>query len=304
MAFIIFEQTLTMLGLMAVGLWLTKSGAIDEVFTKKLGYVLVNVIVPCLALNGFMDPPEGAQISDFLLSFGLSLLLLVIAAAVGFVAFGRRKPIEAFGNTVINAGFIGVPIVTAVFGPSAMFYVAATVALNNIIQFTYGCWLLTGDTSLIKPKAILTNPVVVASVLGVILFVTGFQLPAPVASGVKIMSNANTAVAMIILGSQLAGLDWKTAFNDVTAFVSIALRLVVAPLLSILVLKVLGFTLTPLVAAIFIDVICPMGVNTAVMAQQFDMDYEHAVKIVCLSTILCVVTMPLMFQLATIVLGS
>ncbi|MBQ6394786.1 MAG: AEC family transporter, partial [Atopobiaceae bacterium] len=126
MAYIIFKQAVTMLLLMAVGFYLTKNGTIDEEFSKKLGRVLLDVIVPCLALNGFLAPPEGATVSDLWMALGLSAVLLLVSTIIGFLVYGRRKPIEDFAAAFMNVGFIGVPIVTAVFGPSAMFYVAST----------------------------------------------------------------------------------------------------------------------------------------------------------------------------------
>ena len=302
MAFILFEQTLTMLAIMVIGMVLTMSGWMDDVFTKKLGAILLNIIVPCISLRGFINPPKGATVADLGTAILLSVIMISAALVLGLVAFGTRRRVDSFGTTFSNCGFIGIPLVTAVFGDDAMFYLACLIATFNIVMYTYGEWLLTGDASHVSPRAIATNPVVIASVLGIALFVAGVQLPEVATSAIEDLSDANTAIAMLILGSYLAKLDLHDLVADKRVYVTTFLRLVAAPGITIVVLWLMHVSWDIIAMSVFVGMAAPSGANTAIFAQQYDLDYEHAVKIVCISTILSVITLPLMFQLATVVL--
>jgi predicted permease len=301
-AFVLFEQTLTMLVLMLIGMVLTLRGWMDDVFTKKLGAILLNIIVPCVSLHGFINPPKGATVADLGTAMLLSVIMITVALALGMAVFGTKHRVDSFGTTFSNCGFIGIPLVTAVFGDDAMFYLACLIAAFNIVMYTYGEWLLTGDASLVSPRAIATNPVVIASLLGVVLFLTGFRLPEVAASAIEDLTNANTAIAMLILGSYLAKLDVHDLVSDKRVYVTTFLRLVAAPGITIAVLWLLHASWDIIAMSVFVGMAAPSGANTAIFAQQYDLDYEHAVKVVCISTILSVITLPLMFQLATVVL--
>ena len=303
MTLVLFEQTITMLLLMGVGMVLTFFGWIDDVFTKRLGAILLNVITPCIVLNGFLNPPEGTTAADLGAAIVASIIMTVVTVAIGFAVFGQRRRIDAFATTFSNCGFIGIPLVRAVYGEGAMLYLAAFMAVFNIVMFTYGEWLLSGDSRVVSPKAIATNPVVISCFLGIAIFLLGIRLPVIIADAVSDLSDANTAMAMLILGSYLAKLDLRSVISDASVWPAVLVRLVVTPLAIIGALRLFGQPSTPIVMSIFIAAAAPSAANTALFAQQFDLDYEHAVKAVCLSTILSVVTLPAMFALCMQVLA-
>ena len=303
MAFILLKQTLTMLILMAVGLGLTRSGMFDERFTKQLGNFLLTIIVPLITLRGFLEPPGGAQLSTMLGSLGISAVVMAVAGLVGFAIFRRTHAMDAFAVTFSNCGFFGIPLVTALYGDEAMFYLAGLLAVFNALMFTYGQWLLTGDASTMRPKSIATNPVVIAAVAGCVVFALHVPVPDMLWNALDALADCNTPLAMLILGSYLAKLSPRDVLSDPSVYLTIAVRLVVVPVATMLVFKLLGWGLEPLAASIFVGGCAPVGANLAILAQQHDMDYEHAIKLVCISTVLSCITLPLMYQLATMVIG-
>lgn len=304
MALILLQQTITMLVLMAVGLGLTRTGMFDEAFTKRLGNFLLTVIVPCITIRGFLDPPEGAELSTMLGSLGISAVVMGIAGVVGFAIYGRKRNLDAFAVSFSNAGFFGIPLVTSLYGDAAMFYMAGLLAVFNAEMFTYGQWLLTGDPTTMKPRSIITNPVVIAAVAGCLVFALHVPVPPMVEGALDALANCNTALAMLILGSYLAKLSPRDFVSDPRSYLVMAVRLLLVPAVTILVFRLVGWSLDPLPASILIGGCAPVGANIAILAQQHDMDYEHAIKLVCISTILSCVTLPLMFQLATMMLPA
>ena len=101
--------------------------------------------------------------TGFLISFGAALGALLLSMLVSTLVFRRKSAIRRFGAAFSNAGFIGIPLVQMTLGEDAVFYVASFVAILNILQWTYGVFIITGDRSQISLKKIITNPIAVSS---------------------------------------------------------------------------------------------------------------------------------------------
>ncbi len=296
-AAILLRQIIIMFLFMMIGLWLFRTGKLTKAGSKDLGNVLIYVIMPCVVLNAYMTEFSRERLVGLLWAFGLSVATLLLAMVISQVIF-RRHPIENFGTAFSNAGFMGIPLVSAVLGTEAVFYTSAFVALLNILQWTYGVFVITRDRKQISAKKILTNPVLLSLVAGILLFLLPVRLPGVVTSTVGSIAGMNAPVAMISLGAYLAQTRLKELFTDKTAYASTLVRLLVIPLLTLALLWLAPKEYMDLKLAVLIVAITPVGSNVAIFAQIHNQNYTQAVKSVCLSTLCSIVTMPLLVALA------
>lgn len=296
-AAILLRQIIIMFLFMMIGLWLFRTGKLTKAGSKDLGNVLIYVIMPCVVLNAYMTEFSRERLVGLLWAFGLSVATLLLAMVISQVIF-RRHPIENFGTAFSNAGFMGIPLVSAVLGTEAVFYTSAFVALLNILQWTYGVFVITRDRKQISVKKILTNPVLLSLVAGILLFLLPVRLPGVVTSTVGSIAGMNAPVAMISLGAYLAQTRLKELFTDKTAYASTLVRLLVIPLLTLALLWLAPKEYMDLKLAVLIVAITPVGSNVAIFAQIHNQNYTQAVKSVCLSTLCSIVTMPLLVALA------
>lgn len=294
---ILLKQIIIMFLLMFVGLLLFKTGKITKNGSKELGNVLIYVIMPCVVINAYMTEFSVQRLRGLLLAFGLSALALLLAMAISTVLF-KKHPIENFGTSFSNAGFMGIPLVQAVLGTEAVFYVSSFVALLNLLQWTYGVFVITKDRRQISAKKILTNPVLISMVVGIILFVLPVEIPAVFTGTVSMISAMNAPVAMISLGTYLAQTTVRELFTDKTAYISTLVRLIVIPVLTLLLLTPIPNSYMSVKLAILIVAATPVGSNVAIFAQIHNKNYTQAVKSVCLSTLCCIVTIPLLMAMA------
>ena len=200
-----------------------------------------------------------------------------------------------------NAGFIGIPLAQAVIGDEGVFYMAASVALLNLFQWTYGVYIMTDRRDSISAKTIAKNPVVIAIVIGVVLFVSQIPVPGIVTSTLGYIAGMNTPIAMILMGTYLAKLPLKKLL-DKRAYGCVLFRLVIIPAVILLVFWALPVTNEDIALAAFLAAATPVGANICVFAQQYDCDYEFSVVTVCLSTLLSVITVPLLVSFAQMIL--
>ncbi len=294
---ILLKQIAIMALLIAVGWVLRRKNFLSEQGTKELGAILLRIIIPCVIVKSYIVPYSRERLLELALSAGLALLGFIAAMLIAYAVYGKRRRIENFAAAFCNAGFIGIPLAQAAIGEDGVFYVAASVALLNLFQWTYGVYIMTDRRDAIRAKTIATNPVVIAIVVGVVLFVGRIPVPEILTSTLGYIAGMNTPVAMILMGTYLARVSWRELL-DRRAYSCVLLRLVVIPAVVLVLFWLLPVSNTAVVMAVFLAAATPVGANICVFAQQYNSDYPFSVVTVCLSTVLSVVTVPLLSTLA------
>ena len=295
---ILLQQTIIMFALMLLGLLLSRRGMITEQGSHDLSNVLLYAVIPCVILRSYMSEFS----TEKLRAMGLSALIAVIAfaasIAVAYLTCGTRHRIENFAVAFGNAGFIGIPLVTAVFGPEAAFYVVSFSTFANLLQWTYGIVIISGKKETMNLRMVFVNPVFISMVIGIALFVLQPALPTVVTGTIGYIADGNTVLAMIILGYYLSKVQLRGLFADVRLYLFSALRLLVVPAVTILVFLPFPFARGEITLITLIAAATPIASSTAIFAQKFDQDYRRAVSYVCLSTFLSVATLPLVMLFA------
>lgn len=295
---ILLQQTIIMFALMLLGLLLSRRGMITEQGSRDLSNVLLYAVIPCVILRSYMSEFS----TEKLRAMGLSALIAVIAfaasIAVAYLTCGTRHRIENFAVAFGNAGFIGIPLVTAVFGSEAAFYVVSFSTFANLLQWTYGIVIISGKKETMNLRMVFVNPVFISMVIGIALFVLQPTLPTVVTGTIGYIADGNTVLAMIILGYYLSKVQLRGLFADVRLYLFSALRLLVVPAVTILVFLPFPFARGEITLITLIAAATPIASSTAIFAQKFDQDYRRAVSYVCLSTILSVATLPLVMLFA------
>lgn len=297
--FIIARQLLIMMVYLAIGFAFFKADLITKDSSKSLAHLLLYCILPCVIVKSFCIQRTTENTASFADSLFYAALLLLAAMAISFVLY-RHSPIDNFGAAFSNAGFMGFPLITAVLGDGAAFYAAGFVALLNALQWTYGQWILSGDRKKISFKAIVTNPIILSLVLGIVIFMGNIPVPSLFTSVMGTVAGMNAPVAMIVLGVYLAQTDIKKMFSMPHLYTVSTVRLVLIPVVSLLLLRFLPHSNASIAMALLIAAAAPIGSNVAVYAQKLDLDYAYAVQTVCLSTLLSIITMPVMILLSQV----
>ena len=184
-------------------------------------------------------------------------------------------------------------------GDEAVFYVSSFVALLNILQWTYGVFLLTQDKSVVSFQKLCTNPIILSFLAGLILFFIPLQLPDIMNGMIGTLADMNGPLAMIVLGTYLAQIPLRSLFTESVVYRCTFVRLIVIPVLTILMLVLLPEEYRIIKLTVLIAASAPVGSNVAIFAQLYDGDYFRAVKEVCLSTVFSIITLPLITGIAS-----
>lgn len=291
------RQTVIMFLYMLMGAVLYKSGKLTKNGSKDLAALLLWLILPAVIVDSFCVPFDHDKMMEMIISFLLGIAALILAMAVSAAVFHKR-PIDNFAAAFSNAGFMGIPLVREVFGEEAVFCTVGFIAALNILQWTYGVAVLTGEKKHVSTKSIILNPIFISAVAGILLFSfgAGGKIPPVLDSAFDGVAALNGPVAMLVLGCYLAQTKpWKMLIMPSLYRVSLV-RLIVIPLLTALLFRILpGPALIK--GALLCVAAAPVGANVAVYAQLHDLDYPYACQMVVFSTIWSVLSLPLMIAL-------
>lgn len=298
---LLFRQNVIMFLYLCIGYMLYKKKVITAHGSGEIGRLLLHVIMPAAIIKSYIKDYSGEMLAGFLVSFGAALFALLLAMLISRLVFRHRSAIRQFGAAFSNAGFIGIPLVQMTLGEEAVFYVASFVAILNILQWTYGVFIMTGDRTQISLKKITTNPIAVSLAIGLLLFFLPVKLPAIVTGVIGTLASMNGPLAMIVLGAYLAQVPLKELFTDRLTYLCAAVRLILIPVVTMLCLFLIPEDFGTVRLAVMLAAAAPVGSNVAIFAQIYDKEYTDAVKDVCLSTVLSILTMPVVIGLANYV---
>lgn len=297
---VVLGQILLMFLYLIIGFVLHRAGLITKEGSKALAHLLLYCVLPCVVLKSFCIEYSAQGAVELAVSIAAGAGVLLLSMAVAWFFF-RKDPMAQIGVAFSNAGFMGFPLVTAVLGGDAVFYAAGFVALLNALQWTYGQTKLSGDKKYIQLGAVLKNPLVLSLLAGVVIYFCRVPVPQFFRSPMAAIAGMNAPLAMIVLGVYLAQTDLKAIFTRPRLYALSAVRLVVIPLLTIACLLLLPAGWKKIGAVLVIVNAAPIGSNIAVYAQRLGLDSAYAVQMVCLSTLLSLVTLPVVLSLAAMV---
>ena len=272
-------------------------------FDRRLSNIIIDFTCPALILSSTMGGtlPDRRLILPLL---GISMLtyLLLTAVAFGLPRFLTKKSEDhgpvGFALMFGNVGFIGYPIVGAIFGHQAIFYAAILNVINTLTVFTIGVMLVNGGQRrmLFQPKILISSPMI-AAYLAILIVALGIDnIPDIVSQPVTMIGNITVPGALLIIGSSMSRLSWRTMLGSRVVYVTTAFRLLILPLLLYAIFRVIGFD--SLVVNINTLIIAmPVATYGTILCLRYGRDTTLITEITFISTLLSVLTIPVVAQL-------
>lgn len=301
---ILVNQVLSMFVMLTVGYIAYRTKLVTKEGVGDLSRVVMYIASPAVMMASFLQPFDGTHLVNAGICVVLSIIVLAICALVAHVAYGKNDPIAQFGVIFSNTGFVGIPLVQQVLGQSYVFYVTVCIAVLTFLIWTYGVYLVTGNTKEISLKKVFTNPAVVTLFIGFAFFLFSVPVPDFISGSLDTLGEVNTGLAMVVLGCYLAQTRLSLIVRDLRAYRVSVLRLIVAPLLTLLLLWLVPSALVPsdIKMVVLITFSTPIGAMVAMLSQKYGANYEYGAGIVSLSTLLSLVSMPIILGIGAAIL--
>lgn len=298
-------NVLVMIFLMAIGYILTKKGILTPNGIKQITELSLIVACPCLMINAYQREynPEMAKKLVYAIVFSvvIHIIYMVIAAIIFKKRPDKKDRVSKFSVIYSNCGFMGLPLISALCGSEGVFYAVAYITVFNILYWTQGVYLYTNDIKQLSLKKVLLAPGLLGAVVGMVLFFSKITLPSPIAKTVEHLAVLNTPLPMIVLGSYVVNLNIKETLKNVSLWAVTAVRLLVLPVLTIFIIKLCNMDSTMAIPLVLASA-CPVAAVATLFAVRYDLDSGYSSQAVSFTTLLSIITIPVVMMLATIVL--
>ena len=303
---VIFKTMIKLLLLLLLGYLLNKVSILDQNTSKKLSSLIVNVTTPLLILSSVCANSGGDRLS-VLPVLGAGFLMYL-----GLILFGElaaRLPVFKKENRGINAcmmvfsnnAFMGIPVLQSIYGIEAIFYNSIINFPYNIFIYSYAVLRLNSKSgegkNKIKFKSMLT-PGFILMLLCLVIFLTGIPLPELAVESCEMVGSITSPLSMLVLGATVAMYPLKSSLKDIRCYVFSLFRLLIIPLIVLLVCR--GLQIDPFYTGIAVlSCAMPVGSMVLMIANQYGGDTETISRNILVTTVLSVVTIPLVAAILT-----
>ena len=314
--FTVARQVAILFVLMGFGAAMRKAKFFRDNAIDGIVNVLILVVTPCLIVDVFQRPFDPSKLTGLGVAFAFAVLLHVVLIVLSrFVVRHRdedvRRPLR-LAAVFSNAGFMGVPLEQAILGDAGVFYGVVYIVVFNLFMWSWGLRTMCGEGNWERGTGnrergnrvkMIVNPGTVGLALGAPLFFLSVELPEVIAVPIHHMANLNTPLAMIVIGYALAGAAFGKVLRTGAVYVATGVRLVACPLLAIAALYPFRAALDRnMMLAMVIAASAPVAAMVSMFAQKFGRDVDVSVSVVSGTTLLSILTMPVVIALAMEVL--
>lgn len=300
LSLMLLEQILVMTIYILFGFLIVKFHILKGTDSSVISALVLFIISPALILDSFQVSFSLEKMYGFLLAVLASALMHLLFLVF---TFGVRKLLslnEVEGASIIysNCGNLLVPLIGAILGKEYVLYCSAFMAVQNVLLWTHGAYIL-GGRSAVNPRKIITNPNIIAMILGLILFFTRIRLPGILGVAITKTGACIGPVSMMVIGILIASADLKAVFTNRRSLLICFMRLIAIPLLTILMLWLTRIPYLidqgPKVLYVsFLASAAPTAVNVTQLSNLYGNDSVLAGSINIMCVFLCILTMPLM----------
>lgn len=303
LALTVLFQVIIMLLLIGVGIIALKCKLVTEEGKKQLSNLLLYIVIPAVILNSYRSKFDASLVSGLLWSFLLAIVSHLIAIAVAYLFFHKkgdsRSALTRFCCIYSNCAFMAIPLIHSLLGDIGVFYASAYITIFNLFSWTQGIIMLTGKTTLKDIGKALLSPTVISVVVGLAVFFLRIPIPDVIGKPIEYLAALNTPLSMIVIGVSIGQANILSCFTSLKLYAITFVRNLLIPGLVLIILLFLPFDKNILLC-ILIEIACPTAASSVMFATKYQLDAEYASKVVALTTILSIITIPLMvflFQL-------
>ncbi|MFA9379653.1 MAG: AEC family transporter [Acetanaerobacterium sp.] len=293
----ILGKLIVIFALLAVGYIARKKEVLDANIQLGLSRIVLVIAMPALVLSSanVSYTADRMQSILFIFAFAIAYYLLSIplshlAARALHLEDDRRRVFVTL-TVFANVGFLGYPIVSIFLPETGVFYAVFFNIIFQMLFFTYGIGLMAKRKSM-NPLTLLRDPNIISAILMIVLFVLQLKLPSPVQETLSILGGLCTPLSMLVIGSMLAQINLRELFTDKSLYIVSFLRLLLIPAVGIVILRLLGAT-PEIATVVTIMLAMPAASSTAMLGERYKCDPAMCSKGIVLSTLFCLVTIPL-----------
>ncbi len=301
---VVLQQMLVLFLIMLAGFFAEKKEALDEDASKKISWIVVNIANPSMILASVSG---DSRIRPEELALTVLLALIIFACLIGLAAilpgllrvdrsqYGVYRVMTVFSNI----GFMGFPLLSALYGKESLLYAALFVLIYNVLIYTYGILCLDQNSAgngknnkkLLDSIKKIINVGVLSALGALILYFGNIRLPEVITQVFDMFADLTAPLSMMVIGASFGQMSFRDLVTDVQLLIFSGVKLLLIPIGSMWAIS--RFVDNPILLGVCLVVLAtPVGSMTAMLAKQYDCDSELASRGVAVTTLLSVAAIP------------
>lgn len=306
---LVFKEMSGVLLLIAVGFALNRLNLIPKTAGQTLSRLVTLLFLPAIQMyvNLMECRVDSLAENAVLVAFGVATLFVSMGASV---LLARRfapqddyaRGIYRYAFTIPNTGAVGTPLVLGLFGMQGLFQYNLFLFTTVLMTYSWGVIQLRpkeDQQSLKQTLRGLLNPTFIALLLGIVLGVLGAKewLPSVAIDTVEQLSNCYVPISLLMVGYTVADFPVARVLREKKAYLYSALRLLIIPCTFLVVMRLIH---APDIVCMMtvLTYACPCGMNVVVFPSSYGQDCSSGVSMVIVSSVLCLITAPIVYALA------
>lgn len=300
---LLMQQIVQLFLMIFMGYLIVKTGLVRDDDSKVLSKIILYLIVPCVIINAFQVDYTTDTVKGLLIAFAASVMtqvvLLIVISAAGKLL--HLNEVEIASVYYSNSGNLIVPIVTFILGQEWVLYGCVFMSVQLVFLWTHCKKIISREASYDLKKIIL-NINMISIFIGVILFFTGIRLPEIIRNTLASVGTMIGPASMIVTGMLFAGMNLKQIFANKRVYFITFLRLIAVPLIALVLIKLSNLASfsadgNKIMLIVFLAIITPSASTVTQMCQVYGNDSKYACAINVMTTLLSIITMPVMVML-------
>ena len=300
---LLMQQIVQLFLMIFMGYLIVKTGLVRDDDSKVLSKIILYLIVPCVIINAFQVDYTTDTVKGLLIAFAASVLtqvvLLIVISAAGKLL--HLNEVEIASVYYSNSGNLIVPIVTFILGQEWVLYGCVFMSVQLVFLWTHCKKIISREASY-DWKKILLNINMISIFIGVVLFFTKIFLPEIIGNTLASVGTMIGPASIIVTGMLFAGMNLKQIFANKRVYFITFLRLIAVPLIALVLIKLSNLASfsadgNKIMLIVFLAIITPSASTVTQMCQVYGNDSKYASAINVMTTLLSIITMPVMVML-------
>ncbi len=296
----LLSRMLVLLALICVGAFCSKLRMIDERGSACINQLVLYICGPLMIIKSVQNVQLAYGVSDILMLLVYTVIFHLITLTIATVfarIFCRKKTLRGVFSLVTAFGnifFMGLPVVTALYGENSVFLLSICVIPFNLFVFSIGIYLvLGGERRKIPWKKLLVNPSLYATIIALPIFFLRIELPGTAMEIIGYLSQMVVPLSMLLIGAALGRMPLKEIFGNWISYLVCAIKLIVVPLAVFFVFRI--FIKDPLILGLFtVMAAMPSASISPILCAEYGGDAAFASRTVFLTTLISLGTIPAM----------
>lgn len=294
---VVSDSIIALFIMILVGIYGQRKNIITEEINKGLVNILIQIALPFMVLSSFLYTFDNIikenVVKTIYYSLGAYLLMGVVSYLLLWPVKNDKKIILHFANVFVNTGYVGFPILNAMYGPEGVVYGSIFNIFFVLFVWTYGIILFKGRLTVSELmqelKKALLNPSILAVCVGFLIMFLNIKIPGVIISTSRGIGNLTGPLSMMIIGCILSKVKIKIYLRDWTVYYGAMIKLIIIPMIIYLAALLIG-TSSIAINTVIIMTALPASAMTSILADAFDKEKEYATFVVSITTLMSLFT--------------